>query len=95
MADQAQRAGIELGFNQKRKTYCSSNYGTETSQNSLRRERRDQINQWIEQVEDKRHVLDIGCGPALLYPKARTECETYYAMDIVQSNLDEFFENNP
>ena len=88
MVDTKQRVGLERDFGRKRDTYFESNYRTETVQNSLRRERRDQIVKWIEGLSDLRRVLDVGCGPALLWDEAYSRCDKYYAMDLVESNLE-------
>ncbi len=84
--NEKERLALETDFARKCDTYFEANYGTATVQNALRRERRDQIVQWVEAL-DLRRVLDVGCGPALLYEDAYTRSETYYAMDLVESNL--------
>lgn len=89
MVDAAQLSGLERDFARKRKTYFRDNYETATPQNSLRRERREQIAEWIAGLPDLRRVLDVGCGPALLYPEAYDRCQAYYAVDVVESNLEE------
>lgn len=89
MVDETQRVSLNEDFERKRKSYYQSNYLAHTYRNSLRRERREQINSWIKIVEARNVVLDVGCGPAILYTDAYDECDTYYAMDLVPSNLEE------
>ena len=93
MVDSTQKQSLEEDFGLKQKPYFDSKYGTATFQNSLGRERRNQINKWIEQAAVAQSVLDVGCGPALLYPGAYQNFESYFAMDIVKSNLEEVSEN--
>src|SRR5262249_2857560 len=51
--------------------------------------RRSVIMAQVARVKAPRTVLDIGCGPAILYPDLLTLCERYYAVDLVKANLDE------
>jgi 2-polyprenyl-3-methyl-5-hydroxy-6-metoxy-1,4-benzoquinol methylase len=79
---------IEKDFLAKRDTYFQENYVKETKTNYLRRYRNELIRREIEELSTVRTVLDVGCGPAILYPELLERCETYHAMDLVESNLE-------
>ena len=95
MVSSVQRAGIESDFLRKQKTYFRVNYETSNVRNSIRRERRQFFREAASRANKSAVVIDVGCGPGLLYPEIYEECETYFAIDIVQSNLDEFSRANP
>ena len=89
MTKDSEIKGMELDFKNKRKTYFKSNYEEKNHSNWLRFERRELINQWLGNIKNIRFVLDIGCGPAMLYPDALMRCEKYWALDLVDTNLEE------
>jgi SAM-dependent methyltransferase len=68
--------------------YYEKNYLHETPQNYLRRTRNILIRKRLKEIALCERVLDVGCGPEILYPELLDSCKKYYAMDLVQANLD-------
>ena len=89
-----QRENIIKDFTQKRSGYYVRNYENANAANYLRRLRRSAIVDQIPKAGSHGRVLDIGCGPAILYPALLAECEKYYAVDLVPANLDELKAKN-
>ena len=87
-------AEIERDFIAKRDNYFEDNYVRQTKANYLRRYRNNLIRSEIKKLNQVQNVLDAGCGPAILYPEALDRCETYHALDLVQSNLDKIQSEN-
>lgn len=83
------KTNIQRDFENKRTTYYRDNYESETHRNFVRRLRRDLIEGWVGENRKFDKVLDIGCGPAILYRNLLAQCRTYYAVDLVQSNIEE------
>ena len=90
----ANKQNLAKDFGAKQKDYFDRNYGVETKVNYLRRRRNKLINGWLASSNKPRRVLDVGCGPAILYEQLAEDCGDYYAFDMVQTNLDEIEENN-
>lgn len=89
-----EKENIVKDFGQKQKGYYRKNYSEATQQNYIRRLRNELIRERIESAPQKDIVLDVGCGPAILYPDLLNGCGKYYALDLVQTNLDEIRANN-
>lgn len=85
---------IEKDFIAKRDNYFEDNYVKQTKENYLRRYRNKLIRSEIKNLKNVKNVLDAGCGPAILFPEALEQCETYHALDLVQSNLDKIQSEN-
>jgi len=73
----------------KSSSYYRNNYETQSVHNYLRRLRLDLIKKRIEQEQKGKFILDVGCGPAILYQDLLSRCERYFALDISQSSLKE------
>jgi ubiquinone/menaquinone biosynthesis C-methylase UbiE len=73
--------------------YLTQNYLTETRENFLRRLRRQLILEGLSNVRDSVCVLDIGCGPAILFPEILKIAKEYIAVDLVSANLEEIRKN--
>lgn len=82
-------------FELKRKTYHYNNYIVKTRANYLRRARNRLIYQNIADTQHCDNVLDVGCGPAILYEQLLSKSGKYYALDVVKSNLEEIKNNTP
>lgn len=83
------KLGIVKDFSAKRDSYYQRNYVAKTRSNYIRRLRRQLI---LDSVLDRApgaHILDAGCGPALLYPELLQQCASYTALDLVPANLEE------
>ena len=80
---------IKQDFKLKQKEYHHRNYGIETKKNYLRRFRNQIIREMASKANSFDHVLDIGCGPAILYEDLLDRCTKYYAFDVVESNLEQ------
>jgi 2-polyprenyl-3-methyl-5-hydroxy-6-metoxy-1,4-benzoquinol methylase len=87
-------AEIEKDFGAKRDTYFQENYVNKTKGNYLRRYRNELIRSEIGKLDNVKSVLDVGCGPAILYPQLLERCEQYHAMDLVESNLQKIQSQN-
>ena len=83
MKNQLNKDQIRKDFETKQHSYFESNY---TGRNQLRDLRNSIIRETSGSFKFKR-VLDVGCGPALLYPEILERCEEYVAVDLVESNL--------
>lgn len=89
-----QKSQIEKDFIAKRNNYYNNNYGKKTKLNYLRRLRNSIINKEVANVKNVEKVLDVGCGPAILYPELLKRSQNYFALDLVQSNLDKIMSQN-
>ncbi len=85
---------IEKDFNAKRDTYFRDNYVRETKLNYLRRYRNELICNEVDKLNNLTKVLDVGCGPAILYPKLLEKCGEYHALDLIESNLQQILAQN-
>jgi len=94
MHDQKNIQALEQDFVNKRRSYFANNYATKTMTNWSRFERREILEALALQTKSEDIVLDIGCGPAILYPKVLAQSSLYYGFDIVPSNLAEIQVNN-
>lgn len=68
--------------------YLERNYLIRTRQNILRRLRRQLILEGLIELQKNIVVLDIGCGPAILFPEILKMSKEYVAVDLVKSNLE-------
>lgn len=82
------KENIIKDFGIKQTSYFRNNYGTITNRNYIRRLRQQLIIDEIDITQSYNHVLDVGCGPAILYPALLRNCEKYFAVDLVETNLD-------
>ena len=73
----------------KQTSYYDRNYGENTRRNYLRRLRRSLVTEYIDVTKEYDYVLDIGCGPAILYPDLVNTCSKYFAVDLVRTNLEQ------
>ena len=87
-----QKENLIKDFTKKRDTYFSNN-STDTGKiNYLRQLRRDYIVESSQGINSDK-VLDIGCGPALLYLDLLKRSKKYHAVDLVPTNLEEVKKN--
>ncbi len=93
MADDLKENIVE-DFKRKKTEYYDRNYGTANSGNYLRRLRRNVMSDLLSARSRAGRVLDIGCGPAILFPEVLQACDKYFAVDLVPSNLDQIRETN-
>lgn len=87
---------IRQDFEKKQIAYYNDNY--KVNYNYPRVLRNKLINREISKIRKFSIVLDMGCGPALLFDDLSEKCDEYYALDMVESNLDFIRErhvNNP
>lgn len=89
------RAHLIEDFSQKRGSYFQENYVRATPANQVRRVRRERILAAVGALPDQATVLDAGCGPAILFPELLDRCQTYTAVDLVPSNLEEVRRAHP
>jgi ubiquinone/menaquinone biosynthesis C-methylase UbiE len=94
MIGKIEKEKVIRDFQQKQKTYYENNYQIENEGNYLRRLRRNLILGELNTAQKFDNVLDIGCGPAILYPDLLDHCSQYYALDLAESNLEEIKRNN-
>ena len=85
----SQNEKIIKDFGSKQKTYFEENYLKESKRNFLRRLRREENTHMAHEHTGPKRVLDVGCGPAILYEFLLEDCEQYVAVDLVQTNLDQ------
>jgi SAM-dependent methyltransferase len=81
------RQNIVDDFGRKGSAYYDRNYGRPTPANYLRRLRRTTMTSLLAPWGASGRILDIGCGPAILFPEVLERCSEYYAVDLVPSNL--------
>jgi ubiquinone/menaquinone biosynthesis C-methylase UbiE len=81
-------------FETKQKTYFKENYLNNTKSNYVRRLRNQLINNELGKIKIIGNVLDVGCGPAILYEETLKQASNYYAFDIAESNLNQIKETN-
>jgi ubiquinone/menaquinone biosynthesis C-methylase UbiE len=74
-------------FELKHKSYFENNYQRETPFNRIRRERLSLFKRHIATLMPPRKILDVGCGPMILFPEALNSCEQYIALDMSLDNL--------
>jgi SAM-dependent methyltransferase len=89
------KQNIVEDFRRKKTEYYDRNYGTANPSNYLRRLRRTLMSDLLSGRSHIGRVLDIGCGPAILFPALLEACQKYYAVDLVPSNLDQIRATNP
>lgn len=91
------KLNIIQDFGLKQDCYYDKNYRFVNSLNFLRRYRRDLIEASIikESTGSYEKILDIGCGPAILYPEFLNKAKKYVVCDLVESNLDQIKKENP
>ncbi len=82
-------SALELDFKRKQKTYFEDNYGSKNISNWLRYERREILQSFLDEITEVSQIVDVGCGPAILYPEVLARCDTYWAVDVVETNLEE------
>lgn len=80
---------IERDFSKKRDSYYKNNYLVKSKANYLRRLRNALVCAEIDRTTGLKNVIDVGCGPAILYRDLLEKCSNYYALDLVQSNLNQ------
>lgn len=83
------KENIIKDFKSKQKTYYRNNYVYKNRINYLRRLRNERLQQKMNKTQHCENVLDVGCGPAILYPQILKRCKHYFALDLVESNLEE------
>jgi len=88
------KTNIIKDFAQKKTIYYDRNYRQETRFNYLRRLRCSLITEHIDLTRRYDYVLDIGCGPAILFPDLLKMCNKYFAVDLVWTNLDQIKRDN-
>jgi SAM-dependent methyltransferase len=88
------KENIVEDFRRKKTEYYDRNYGTANAGNYLRRLRRTVMSDLLSARPHAGRVLDIGCGPAILFPGLLDSCEQYFAVDLVPTNLDQIRETN-
>jgi 2-polyprenyl-3-methyl-5-hydroxy-6-metoxy-1,4-benzoquinol methylase len=81
------KENIIKDFTLKQNIYYNKNY-SKKSNNLLRRTRNELINNYFNNENKYNRVLDVGCGPVLLYPKLLNDSNEYIVLDLAQSNLD-------
>ncbi len=80
---------IITDFTQKQVTYFSKNYGNSRKKNFIRNLRRELILLQVLPHSKSARVLDAGSGPAILYTELLKDCQSYLALDITPSNLEQ------
>ena len=85
---------IKKDFIAKKNSYYKNNYLKKTKSNYLRRYRNSLIKKNVAKIKNVENVLDIGCGPAILYPEVLDRCKNYFALDLVKSNLEKIRSQN-
>ncbi len=88
------KENIRKDLKAKGADYFENNYLKDTRQNYLRRLRRNNIIECLGNVQDGSRVLDMGCGPAILFPELLRTAEEYVAVDLVDANLEEIKKKN-
>ena len=83
------KENIIADFTQKQSTYFSKNYDESSSGNFIRQLRRKMILDAALPFSDKANVLDVGCGPEILYGDILKRCSTYVALDLTPDNLNQ------
>ena len=89
MHRESQKANIIADLGAKRSTYYEDNYTNKSNRNYLRRLRSQLIRERLSRSKFFENVLDAGCGPAIIYKELLERSARYYALDMVQTNLDE------
>lgn len=95
MVQYTNKEKIVRDFCDKQDSYYKKAYQSEGKHNYLRRLRNSLIREAAENASQYDVVLDVGCGPAILYDELLSRCSRYLAVDLVQSNLDQIRKNNP
>jgi ubiquinone/menaquinone biosynthesis C-methylase UbiE len=90
----ANKNNIKRDLEAKGADYLRQNYLIKTRQNFLRRLRRHMILEGLAEVKNGASVLDIGCGPAIIFPEILRIAKNYVAVDLVSSNLEQIRKNN-
>lgn len=94
MNRKSQKTKIIADFYTKQSTYYKENYVNESKCNYLRRLRSQLICERLSLAKSFENVLDAGCGPAIIYTELLAKSLKYYALDMVQTNLDEIKNTN-
>jgi 2-polyprenyl-3-methyl-5-hydroxy-6-metoxy-1,4-benzoquinol methylase len=67
--------------------YFAENYQKPTTSNYLRQLRWQYIQEWLNQVPSRTRILDLGCGPEILFKDSVARAEEYVAVDLVEANI--------
>lgn len=89
MYSKSKKSNIIADLGAKRSTYYEDNYTNKSKRNYLRRLRSQLIRERLSRAKSFENVLDAGCGPAIIYKELLERSVKYYALDMVQTNLDE------
>lgn len=92
---QQHKERIIQDFGNKQSTYYTEGYRKQSPHNYQRRLRQELISRELEKITNCDDVLDVGCGPAVLYPELLARCSRYHALDLVQTNLDKIRQEHP
>jgi SAM-dependent methyltransferase len=88
------KANIIKDFEKKQKSYYQNNYLNTSKATYLRKLRNELIKKELNQIKILENVLDVGCGPAILFEETLERTSNYYALDIVETNLKQIEETN-
>jgi 2-polyprenyl-3-methyl-5-hydroxy-6-metoxy-1,4-benzoquinol methylase len=80
---------IRKDLEAKGAAYFDKNYAKDTTENYLRRLRRQHFLEYLSDAGNGCRVLDAGCGPAILFPELLEKALEYVAVDLVSANLEE------
>lgn len=81
------KSKIICDFKNKHNTYYEKNYCECSPSNYLRQLRNFLIKKELQDVGSDVIVLDVGCGPAILYDGVLSRSLEYYALDISPDNI--------
>lgn len=81
------KENIRRDLENKGGEYYADNYDHPTTSNYLRRLRRQYIQEWLNGIPVNARVLDLGCGPEILFKEVLSEAEEYVAVDLVAANI--------
>lgn len=85
----SRQAGRVLAdFTAKAATYHARNYTSDDPRVFARRLRRDLVSREAKRRFAGGVVLDVGCGPSVLFEELVSRAETYVAADLVPANLE-------
>ncbi len=88
------KKNIIQDFANKQKTYYADNYLKTKKNNYLRKLRLKIAKGFIPAAVSDIRVLDIGCGPAILFRELLEHASVYTVVDIARSNLDQILLDN-
>lgn len=83
------KSNIVKDLEEKGSAHFKNIYENNASVSYLRRLRRELIIDTIGEIQGCDNVLDVGCGPSILYEELLHNTKTYYALDLVKANLEE------